>query len=109
MTMPWSMDMEEVSICSGSMSYTFHLRTGVRFSSSFSRNRVPCGSVQPSLRNFKSAAFSNGCAHSAIAMYTCLSSLPHRHWLLLRETHLCVARSSREPVLLQGFGLSASR
>ena len=36
----------EVSIGSGSMSYTFYPLTGQRFSSSLSRNRVPCSSVQ---------------------------------------------------------------
>jgi len=52
--------MEQVSICSGSMSYTFHLRTEVRFLSSLSHRSVPRSSAQASLRNFKSAAFSNG-------------------------------------------------
>ena len=37
-------------IWSGSMSYTIHPRTGVRFSTRVGRKRVPCSSVQPSLR-----------------------------------------------------------
>ena len=50
----------EVSICSGSMSYTFHPLTAQRFSSSFSRNRVPHGSARALRRNFSFSASSEG-------------------------------------------------
>ena len=38
------MDVGEVRICSGSMSYTFHPRTVQRFEASFAGNRVPSSS-----------------------------------------------------------------
>ena len=44
--MPKDLDVGEVSISSGSMSYTFDLVTAQRFSSSLSRTSVPHSSAQ---------------------------------------------------------------
>jgi hypothetical protein len=44
--MPKGLDVDEVSIVSGSMSCNFGLRAEIRFSSSLSRYRVPTSSDQ---------------------------------------------------------------
>ena len=61
--MPMGLEVEEVSISSGSMSHTFDPLTGTRFSSSLSRRSVPHGSARASSRR---KTFSAAMEHSAV-------------------------------------------
>ena len=61
--MPMGLEVDEVSICSGSMSHTFDPLTVQRFSSSLSRRSVPCSSVQALHRQ---KTFSAAMEHSAV-------------------------------------------
>ena len=96
--MPWSLDADEVSIGSGSMSHTFRSLTAQRFSSSLSRNRVPDSSGQALAGEKTFAVFLQAPRGDEMFEVRMINDAQLvRCGLLLCEAHACVTCSPLEP------------